>query len=180
VSRAGEVIENPASGERIRWLVTAAESGGALLRWEHALRPGAAVVRDHIHPRQEERFEVLAGRGRFRAGREAREATAGDILVVPPGLRHGFRNAGDEELRVLVEVRPSLRMEDLFEAMFALGRAGQVTRTGEPRLFDAALIAHHCRDVGYMPGLPVPVQKAGIAALAGVARLLGYRLPETA
>ena len=180
MARAGEVIENPVSGERIRWLVTAADSYGALLRWEHTLSPGAAVVRDHVHPRQQERFEVLAGQGRFRAGSETREAAAGDIVVVPPGIRHGFRNTGNDELRVLIEVRPSLRMENLFEAIFALARAGRATRTGQPRLFEAALIAQECSDVAYLPGPPVTVQKAGIAALAGVARRLGYRMPETA
>ena len=177
MARTGEVIENPGSGERMTFLVTAGDSGGALLRCEYALRPGGWGPLLHVHPVQEESFEVLAGTARFRIGRQERTATAGERLVVPPHTAHNFANAGDDELRLRIELRPALRMERTFESIFALARAGRVSRKGFPHALDAALIARECPDVAYAARLPVGLQKVGIAALAAVARSLGRRIP---
>ena len=47
--------------------------------------PGGAVATKHIHPHQEERFEVLEGNVGFDVGRETVTAQPGDCLVVPGG-----------------------------------------------------------------------------------------------
>jgi quercetin dioxygenase-like cupin family protein len=172
MAQPGDVITNPASGETLHFIDTAATTGGELLRWEHTLRPGARVPSDHVHPVQEERFEVLSGRVSVRVGRERRELATGQSIILPPGTTHGLRNIGDDEARVLVDVRPALRMEELFERICALAQVGRVNRRGNPRALPAALIADSCRDVAYLPGVPVALQKGGISALAVLARLL--------
>lgn len=171
----GDVIKNPVSGETLRFLDTAATTGGALLRWEHTLRPGARVPTDHLHPVQEERFEVLDGGVLVRLGRERLRLGAGESLVVPPRTLHGLRNDGDVDARVLIEIRPSLRMEELFERICVLAEAGHVDRRGNPRPLHASLIADDCRDIAYLPHLPVALQKGGIAVLAALARTLGVQ-----
>ena len=50
----------------------------------------------HIHPLQEERFEVVDGTMRFRMGRERIVAGPGEVVVVPAGVPHDFANAGDD------------------------------------------------------------------------------------
>ena len=58
----GHTIENPASGERITFRETAATTGGELVAIDLELPAGRRVPGPpHIHPRQEERFEVVAG-----------------------------------------------------------------------------------------------------------------------
>jgi mannose-6-phosphate isomerase-like protein (cupin superfamily) len=168
----GDVIANPVSGETLRFIDTAATTDGQLLRWEHTLRPGARVPNDHVHPVQEERFEVLHGRVRVRLGRETHELEAGQSILLPRGTVHGLRNAGDDEARVLAEVRPALRMEELFERICALAQTGRVNRRGNPGPLRAAVIADACRDIAYLPGIPVIVQKRLISALAIFARTL--------
>ena len=64
----GQTVENPVTGERFTFLETAASSGGELLAFDFALRPGGAVPIPHVHPIQTERFEVTAGVMRFRLG----------------------------------------------------------------------------------------------------------------
>jgi len=51
----------------------------------------------HVHPYPETWF-VRSGRARIVAGDETFEVAAGDIAVVPAGVKHKFTNIGDERL----------------------------------------------------------------------------------
>ena len=96
----GQTLENPVTGERFSFIETAATTGGELLSFELGLRPGGAVPIPHVHPTQSERFEVVAGRMRFRLGLRTVVAEPGDVVDVTPGTVHGFANAGDDHARV--------------------------------------------------------------------------------
>src|SRR5215211_7397428 len=123
----GQTLENPVTGERFTFTDTAASTGGELLAFELALRPGGAVPIPHVHPIQTERFEVVAGRMRFRIGLRTRVAGPGEVVEVAPGTLHGFANAGEEQARMRVEVRPALAMEHMFAEVIAMARAGRMT-----------------------------------------------------
>ena len=92
-------FDNPHTGERITLLATAAETGGELTRMEIRVSAGPAdwVGPDHFHPIQEERFEVVSGTPVFRIEGAERTAKPGDLVTVPVGVSHIFRNGGDEE-----------------------------------------------------------------------------------
>ena len=79
----------------------------------------------HVHPNQEERFEVVAGTMRFRLGRRKVVAGPGEVVVVLAGVKHDFANVGDDDALVRVEVRPALAMERLFETAVALAEQGR-------------------------------------------------------
>ena len=128
----GQTLENPVTGERFTFTDTAASTGGELLAFELALRPGGAVPIPHVHPIQTERFEVVAGLMRFRLGLRRRLAGPGDVVEVAPGVVHGFANAGDEDARVRVEIRPALAMEAMLAEVVAMAQAGRMTRRGLP------------------------------------------------
>ncbi|HEY8582516.1 MAG TPA: cupin domain-containing protein [Capillimicrobium sp.] len=59
----------------------------------------------HLHP-YAELFIVQQGVAEFRVDGRSVEVAAGNVVVVPPNTPHGFKNPGDEELRV-VSVHPS-------------------------------------------------------------------------
>jgi quercetin dioxygenase-like cupin family protein len=164
--RPGQTLENPVTGERFTFTHTAASTGGELLAFDFALRPGGAVPIPHVHPIQTERFEVVAGRMRFRVGLRTRIAGPGDVVEVAPGVLHSFANAGDEEARLRVEVRPALAMERMLAEVVALARAGRMTRRGLPRnpLELAALARRYDREA-HAPLLSVGVQRALLAPL---------------
>ncbi len=46
---------------------------------------------------------------------------------MPPGTAHWFGSVGPDSAQARVEVRPALRMEELFESTEALGRARQAS-----------------------------------------------------
>lgn len=119
----GRVIHNPISGERIIIRQSGAQTDGQSLVFDLFLPPGGRVPAGHVHPIQEERFTVMAGRMRFRLGWRAILAGPGEIVSIPRGTAHWFGNAGAEVAHARVEVRPALRMEELFESSEALGLA---------------------------------------------------------
>lgn len=54
---------------------------------EATLPPGAETE-EHLHPRTEEIYYVLRGRGLMSLGDERREVGPGDGILIPPGTRH--------------------------------------------------------------------------------------------
>ena len=78
---------------------------------------GAAAA--HVHPAQQEVFEIVAGELEFRLGSEETViARPGDRLTVPAGTPHRFRNVGEETAHFVCEVSPALGFEQLIETMF--------------------------------------------------------------
>ena len=167
----GQTLANPVTGERFTFTHTASSTGGELLAFDFALRPGGAVPIPHVHPIQTERFEVLAGRMRFRVGLRTRVAGPGDVVEVAPGVAHSFANAGDDEARLRVEVRPALAMEQMFADVVGMAQAGRMTRRGLPRSpLDLAVLARSYDQEAHAPLLSVGVQRVLLAPLVLMAR----------
>jgi quercetin dioxygenase-like cupin family protein len=167
----GQTLENPVTGERFTFTHTASSTNGELLAFDFALRPGGAVPIPHVHPIQTERFEVVAGLMRFRVGLRTVLAGPGDVVEVAPGVAHSFANAGDEEARLRVEVRPALAMEDMFAEVIAMAKAGRMNRRGLPRNpLDLALLARRYDQEAHAPLMSVGVQRALLAPLVMWAR----------
>jgi mannose-6-phosphate isomerase-like protein (cupin superfamily) len=171
---AGMVIENPISGERITFRKTAADTDGEVLAFDLDLRPDGNVPGMHVHPNQEERFEIVEGTMRFRTRGRKVIAKPGDVVVVPPHVRHKFKNGGDEEAHVRVEVRPALRMEELFETSVDLAKEGHTNSKGMPKPLDLALFMQEFKDEVTGPFLPGWLQRTVLAPLAWIARKRGY------
>jgi mannose-6-phosphate isomerase-like protein (cupin superfamily) len=171
---AGQIIENPVSGEKITFRRTAADTGGELLEFDVELTPDGHVPGLHVHGRQEERFEIVSGTVRFRKGLRRITAQAGDVVVVEPGKAHKFANAGDDTAVMRVQVRPALQMERLFETAIALAQDGRVTSRGMPKPLDLALFVSEFKAEVRGPGSPGWLQRATLAPLAWIARRRGH------
>ena len=173
MAHRGQVIDNTVSGERITFRQTSADTGGELLAVDLGLAPDGRVPGLHVHPAQEERFEVRFGRMRFRKGLGSVVAEAGDVVVVPAGAAHKFANVGDETAVVHVEVRPALRMEELFETAAALAEEGHTTKRGMPKPLDLELFAHEFRHEVCAAVRPAWLQRVMLAPLVWLARRRG-------
>jgi mannose-6-phosphate isomerase-like protein (cupin superfamily) len=176
MASAGDVLENPATGERIVFRRTAAETGGEALEYELRFRPQGFLVREHLHPGQSERHEVLEGRLGLRLDGEDRVLEPGDAVVVPAAAPHRLFPLGDEPVNALFELRPALRTEQLLETFVRFARDGKVDRKGNPKPLELALIAREFEAEGYATRPPLAVQHVLLAPLAWLARLLGRRI----
>src|SRR5437588_2067923 len=104
VAHAEQVIINPVTGERMTFLQTAADTGGAALRAQVMVTPQKAFLPLHIHGYSSERWEIVSGRLGIRLGRETFSLGSGEQAVAPAGVPHTWWNDGPEAVRFLVEV----------------------------------------------------------------------------
>jgi quercetin dioxygenase-like cupin family protein len=176
MATVGDELLNPVTGLRTVFRKTARETGGELLQVDWIGEPGWTTGPDHVHPRQEERFEVLSGKLGLRVEGVERVHSAGDAIVAPADTTHAAWNAGDDEVHVLVDFRPALRTETAFETLAGLARDGKTNKVGAPRNpLRLALVLRHFEGEIYFARPPLAVQRVILGALAKVARLLGYR-----
>ena len=175
MASADQTIRNVVTGETSTFLVTAADSGGALLELEMQADPNAAGGSEHIHPRIKETHQMLEGVLHFKLEGVETTIEAGQRLEIPPGTAHSFWNADDRPARTRVRFEPAGEFEHFMESYYALAADGKLDAKGRPKLLQSALIGRrHIADIA-LARPPVFLQRLLYAALAPVARVRGYR-----
>jgi quercetin dioxygenase-like cupin family protein len=146
---------------------------GDVLRVEIWTEPGGGVLAEHVHPKLEERYEVLEGEVTFRLEREPRRAGPGERLVVPAGMRHSFENTGEGIAHLVVEAEPALHLRESIEDGVRLAETEKLTASGKPRglraLIEAAAFAHRYRETVTLSSPPPAVQRLLLPLLARLA-----------
>jgi len=117
--RSEETIEAPTMGHRIRCQSNSVSTGGELLRFSFWMRGDASPPPLHVHPRQEERIEVVSGSVLSLSGGVRRVLGPGGTISTPPGEPHTVGPAGQDAVEMIVEFRPALGFERFVERMFA-------------------------------------------------------------
>jgi quercetin dioxygenase-like cupin family protein len=93
-------------------MFASAQTGAAQLTvFEQWCAPGNGAPL-HIHA-VEEVLRVLAGRALVRVGDDERELAAGETVLIPAGIPHGFTNATSDTLHVL-----AILAAPIFEARY--------------------------------------------------------------
>ena len=176
MAKAGDTIESPPTGARIRFLKTARDTNGQLLQIDDVMKGGGRVAIEHVHPYIEERFEILSGTARFSMRGQQRDVGAGETVVVPAGTPHVWGNPNEDEVHLIIEFRPALRMEEWFETFFGLQKDGKANpNSGLPNPLQWALISREYEDELYLASPPLLVQRVRFGLLALVGKLLGYK-----
>jgi quercetin dioxygenase-like cupin family protein len=168
-------LVHPVTGERIVFRKRARDTAGELMEMTLYLAPSGFIAAAHVHPEQEERFEVSGAPVTFRVAGKERVYQPGEVAVVPKGVPHVWWNSSDREVVTLVQFRPALDTETFFETFFGLARDGKVNARGLPNPLQMMVFA---RDFRREMQLPPPAQQllGPIAMLlAPVARAMGYR-----
>jgi quercetin dioxygenase-like cupin family protein len=172
-------MENPITKERIDFRATGAQTAGRYAEADLFVGPGGYAAAEHIHPFQEERFEIKKGVVRLRVNGAERELLPGDVAVVPAGTPHVWSNGGDDELHMLLRFTPALNTEEFFQSYFGLVAAGKSNAKGMiTNPLQLAVLMEVFSDFIVPTSPPRWVQRA-VAALAPIAKRLGYRaVPE--
>ena len=101
-------------GSEIRELAGTPTGNSEQQSLAEATVPPGADTEEHYHALAEEIYLFTAGRGRMRLGDEESEVTAGDTVVIPPGIRHKLWNTGTEPLKLLCCCAPPYSHDDTF------------------------------------------------------------------
>ncbi|MCP2342386.1 cupin domain-containing protein [Actinomadura rupiterrae] len=114
----GEVIM--LGSTRFRVLEDGTTTGHRLGLAESVLAPRTPGPPQHRHARHDEGFYIVSGTVRFTVGADTYDATAGTLVMVPPGAPHTFANPADEPAVMLSTFTPDLYVQyfrDLGEMM---------------------------------------------------------------
>ena len=171
----GDHLINAATGHRIVFRQTAADTNGALIEVDSFLPAGQPTPPEHVHPFQEERVEVVSGIAFAHLDGRPCLLRAGDVLVVPPGVPHAITNGGGEETHLMWQASPALKTEAFLETMWGLAQVGKTDRRGVPGTFQRAVMLREFGDEIRPARTPWTLQRATFGLLAPIARLLGYR-----
>jgi quercetin dioxygenase-like cupin family protein len=103
-------------GDHIRFLITGEQTGGAFFMAEVSVPPGGGT-RPHVHRREDECFHLLQGTLAVEVGGTTVNAWPGDLVYLPRGIAHSFRNISNLDAKFLVVVTPA-GLEKFFEEAF--------------------------------------------------------------
>jgi quercetin dioxygenase-like cupin family protein len=175
MSKAGDVFNNAVTGEYGYVRLGTEETNGERMVVDLRARPGGASLGPHLHSEVDERFTVLAGKIGYFVGDKNGTLQAGETADLPRGIPHDWWNAGDEEARVIVEIWPAARFEQMAITTFGLARDGKTNKKGMPNLFQLAVISKEFEDVLQVMNPPLWVQRVLFAVVVPIASLLGYK-----
>lgn len=175
MANKGDVIENPVTGEKIVFLQTAKDTNGELLEVDLFVRPGGFVAAEHIHPKQDEEFEVMSGSLALFIKGEKTICEKGYKTTVKAGTPHIWFNDGEDELHCRLIFRPALQWEQMFETMFGLARDGKSDKKGLPNLLQIAVMSNQFKDHAWLAKPPIPIQRIMFTALSPLGKLIGYK-----
>ena len=94
----------------------------------------------HIHTEETEEFYILEGEVSFQVDDQTITASAGELIVVPPGTTHAYQNLGAEPARMLVRASPAELA--FFESLVRLtARPGTEPTAPPPAFLDPDALA---------------------------------------
>lgn len=159
------MMENAATGERIRWRATRESSGGAQLCFDYWAQPGRTkAAPDHRHARQTEHLTVASGVAIVRLSGSRVRLSAGESLLIGAGAAHSLWPAQGGELHLVAQLQPALDMEGFLQQLFAAA-------TTNPLKLAFALRDHPAEIE--LARIPVCVQRVAFNVIAGLDR--GHR-----
>lgn len=148
-------------------------SGPDGLEVEATYGPMGSPPPKHLHPEQDEHFEVISGAMKVKIDGEERTLSAGGQIDIGRCQVHQMWNAGSEPARVRWVTSPAGRTEQWFRAIDALHREGRVGRNGMPGPLAFGVMLTEYRDVFRLGG-PDWLLRPALATLGAIGRARGY------
>lgn len=173
-------IENHLVKDRVTFLTTAAESGGAYEYVRVELAPGGGNGL-HYHLEFTEHFEAVQGPLHLEVDGSHIILQPGESASAIPGSLHRFFNPGLDHIVFHVKIDPARSFERMLRIAYGLVQDGKVhEKSGIPRNILELAVMFKLGET-YMKGIPVWLQKSAFGLLYRIAKLRGVeeRLLQT-
>lgn len=130
----------------------------------------------HLHPHQDELFQVQEGELAFLVEGKKQVVSAGGELALPKGNLHTVWNPGPAPCTFRWRTTPALKTEYMYELLWNLAEDGKMGRHGKPRpsLLQSMVMMYAYRNEYRMEKPPFAVALPLSACLSVPARLMGY------
>ncbi|HEY1652928.1 MAG TPA: cupin domain-containing protein [Acidimicrobiales bacterium] len=101
----------------IRLLLDGDATGGAISAHRVHLTDGGLGANPHLHTHTSEAFYVVEGSLDLLAGDQRSHVTAGDLVVVPPGVAHAFAASPGYDAEVFLFITPGIERFEFFRQL---------------------------------------------------------------
>lgn len=172
--KQGDKIINARTGQFMVFLKTGAETNGQVLQIDCFSPPSAAKEPEHVHPLQENRFEMISGSCHFSVAGKEQVIGPGQSINIPSNTKHRFWNTGEGEAHYIQEFRPALNIAGFFDTFFALSRDKKLNEKGIPNFFHASVIMLKYKNEIRVTSPPWPIQYFTYILLAPIGKLMGF------
>jgi len=134
--------------------------------------PNEPVPPLHVHPTQEERYEVLSGTMIVTEDGVEHTLRPGESRTIPPGVPHTYRVGGDDKLRFITRHSPGSHFETYMEEIWRMATVGGVRGPDSPSaMLRFATVVDAFPDVLIVASRG---QRIAMKAFALIGRMLGY------
>lgn len=171
----GKVINNPYTGQSIKFLQTSKDTHGSMLEMESSFEPYSRPPAPHYHPFQEEEFKVISGELTVQINGLIKSVKAGETLVIPKSTVHSMWNCSAGKTVVNWKVTPALNTENLFETGMGLAMSGRAGKDGMPLLLQGILLADRYSSEYRLARPGYRIQKIVFTILKPLALTVGYK-----
>ncbi|HWI61429.1 MAG TPA: cupin domain-containing protein [Symbiobacteriaceae bacterium] len=172
MAKAGEVLKNPITGDRIVFRQVQED----VCEVDFFVAQTQPYTEPHLHALQTEVFEVVSGHGKWQLNGVEYDLQPGDRVEVPAGVGHNNPwRVGDEVLHIRQTNRPGLDFDVYFETAFKAAQRGKSLPNGQLDKLHQAVILNQTRSKSYLTNAPVWLQKALFPILAALGRRKGYQ-----
>lgn len=97
------------------------------------LGPGESGPPLHLHPNQQETYEVIEGEAEFVLGEKMLLVKQGEKVVIPANTPHTFKNITNNWLRMRDTHEPALTFEQMMRELHGLVHTGKIKGFGDLR-----------------------------------------------
>ena len=126
----------------------------------------------HVHPDQDEVYEVKEGEIQLYLNGNWRRLKVGETITIPKGTKHAFKNAGKEKVVAFNRHDPGLRFGEMLETIQLYINEGKITGlNGFKNLAYISSIMIEYNDVM----VPVKPPFAMVKAISRIGKLLGCK-----
>ena len=172
-----EKIQNKATGDRIEFIQTAAQTNGRISEFIMTLAPNSSWAKSpkHFHPYQRETFKVIAGELNLNVGKNHLVLTPeDDKVIVDKFTLHSFWNTTNQEVKFIAEIIPPKQIEKGIRRTYQLAQQGKINKKNIPHNPFYTLVLMKDFDA-YFAIIPWKIQKFIFSFGAKFAALFGYK-----
>jgi quercetin dioxygenase-like cupin family protein len=161
------------SGDSMELLETSAMTNGARVRARINFGAAGAHVAAHIHPLQEETYEVISGTLAYVLNGTKHTAPAGATVRLPRGVPHEHYSEGPGETLTIMTMTPGLDFDYALETVFGLASEGRLESVSYG--VQGLVMIRKMKGAFMLASMPVWFQKLIAWIITPFAYRLGYR-----
>lgn len=162
-----------ASGDSMELLETSAMTNGRQVKARIVFAANGIRVATHLHPDQDETYEVISGNLTYFVDGTKHVAPAGSTVQLPRGVPHQHFSEGPEETIVIQAMTPGGDFDYVLETLFGLGSEDRLR--GLDYVVQGMVMLRRMKSPVVVAALPEWLQRGLARIFTPLAELFGYR-----